>query len=212
MRENKLICENRDLKNLFPYDIEWFLLQQSDYKFDMAELGVMFDYLIGFFNIQNLQSPIARGIFVLYLLLYLSMLYLLILIELQKLFLPSSMIVVRMNTVEGANLFAEKMRDMRAYLHFSNSFAIINDTGTNSDKNFSDNVTGWGGYEDLKNLSCLVIIVDKGRMGDTFPANSFKLFDIRSRYYSRVGDKSTLIQDCGRATGYVLFFPMRFVF
>ena len=57
-------------------------------------------------------------------------------------------------------------------------------------------------YEDLQNLACVLILVDKGRMGDTFP-QSFDCLDLRLSY-----DKgspiilSTVIQELGRMCRY----------
>ena len=63
-------------------------------------------------------------------------------------------------------------------------------------------------YEDLENLACILILVDKGRMGDTFP-QSFDCLDLRLNYdSSQEFDKgsamylSTLIQELGRMCRY----------
>ena len=55
-------------------------------------------------------------------------------------------------------------------------------------------------YEHLKGLPCIVIVVDKGRMGETFPYN-FKVFDLRARYSTTISSSTTLEQDFGRACG-----------
>jgi len=56
-------------------------------------------------------------------------------------------------------------------------------------------------YEDLENLACVLILVDKGRMGDTFP-QSFDCLDLRLSYDNSPEFKegtplflSTLIQE-----------------
>ena len=63
-------------------------------------------------------------------------------------------------------------------------------------------------YEDLENLACILILVDKGRMGDTFP-QSFDCLDLRLSYDSsrefRGGSAvylSTVIQELGRICRY----------
>jgi len=63
-------------------------------------------------------------------------------------------------------------------------------------------------YEDLENLACVLILVDKGRMGDTFP-QSFDCLDLRLSYDSSREFKegtplflSTLIQELGRMCRY----------
>ena len=57
-------------------------------------------------------------------------------------------------------------------------------------------------YEDLQNLACVLILVDKGRMGDTFP-ESFDCLDLRLNYDE--GSPivlSTVIQELGRMCRY----------
>jgi len=56
-------------------------------------------------------------------------------------------------------------------------------------------------YEDLENLPCLLILVDKGRMGDTFPP-SFDCLDLRLSYDSKPLYLSTIIQELGRICRY----------
>ena len=63
-------------------------------------------------------------------------------------------------------------------------------------------------YEDLENLACVLILVDKGRMGDTFP-QSFDCLDLRLSYDNNPEFKegtplflSTLIQELGRMCRY----------
>ena len=59
-------------------------------------------------------------------------------------------------------------------------------------------------YEDLENLACVLILVDKGRMGDTFP-QSFDCLDLRLNYDVKEGSSlylSTIIQELGRMCRY----------
>ena len=59
-------------------------------------------------------------------------------------------------------------------------------------------------YEDLENLACVLILVEKGRMGDTFP-QSFDCLDFRLSYEFKEGSLlylSTIIQELGRMCRY----------
>ena len=63
-------------------------------------------------------------------------------------------------------------------------------------------------YEDLEDLSCVLILVEKGRMGDTFP-QSFDCLDLRLNYDNSREFKegsplflSTVIQELGRMCRY----------
>ncbi|KJE90248.1 hypothetical protein CAOG_009446 [Capsaspora owczarzaki ATCC 30864] len=58
-------------------------------------------------------------------------------------------------------------------------------------------------YSDLKGLPCLLILCEKGKMGDTFPS-SLRYYDLRLRYSdSRSFVRASLEQDLGRACRYV---------
>ena len=66
-------------------------------------------------------------------------------------------------------------------------------------------------YEDLENLACVLILVEKGRMGDTFP-QSFDCLDLRLSHDSSCEFKegsslhlSTIIQELGRMCRYSKF-------
>ena len=57
-------------------------------------------------------------------------------------------------------------------------------------------------YEDLEDLACVLILVDKGRMGDTFP-QSFDCLDLRLSYDNSLEFYlSTVIQELGRMCRY----------
>jgi hypothetical protein len=61
------------------------------------------------------------------------------------------------------------------------------------------------GYENLKHLPLLLIVIEKGRMGDTFPSESFRYFDLRARYQGSTLYSTyycSLLQDVGRSFGY----------
>jgi hypothetical protein len=56
-------------------------------------------------------------------------------------------------------------------------------------------------YSDLNDLPCILILCEKGRMGDTFPA-SLRYYDLRLRYGSTCGNRASAEQDLGRAFRY----------
>lgn len=57
-------------------------------------------------------------------------------------------------------------------------------------------------YEDFEGLPCIMVLVGKGRFGDTFP-KSMRVFDLRSRYHTPASlVRSTFIQDAGRVFRY----------
>ena len=56
-------------------------------------------------------------------------------------------------------------------------------------------------YTDLADLPCILILCEKGKMGDTFPA-SFRFYDLRLRYGNKCCSRSSLEQDLGRACRY----------
>jgi hypothetical protein len=56
------------------------------------------------------------------------------------------------------------------------------------------------GNVDLSKFSCLVIVVEKLRMGERLTPTC-QFFDVRSRYWRAIDVKSTFIQDIGRCAG-----------
>lgn len=56
-------------------------------------------------------------------------------------------------------------------------------------------------FQDLEGLPCLVIVVEKGRMGDTMPTN-LTTVDLRARYVES-SSYASLLQDVGRAAGWI---------
>ena len=56
-------------------------------------------------------------------------------------------------------------------------------------------------FSDVEDIPMIMIIIERGRMGDTFPSNCIR-FDLRARYLSTVKDFISVIQDVGRAFGY----------
>jgi len=59
-------------------------------------------------------------------------------------------------------------------------------------------------FSDLDGIPCILIVMEKARMGDTLPP-SFTYFDLRSRYRKDSRNskivRSTFDQDIGRAFG-----------
>lgn len=56
-------------------------------------------------------------------------------------------------------------------------------------------------FGDFGSCPCILILVGKGRMGDTLP-ESLCALDLRCRYPREPPHQSTLFQDIGRACGY----------
>jgi hypothetical protein len=54
---------------------------------------------------------------------------------------------------------------------------------------------------DLNDMSSIMILIERGRFGDTFPTNCI-CFDLRARYLRPVTNFTSFIQDVGRAFGY----------
>jgi hypothetical protein len=58
-------------------------------------------------------------------------------------------------------------------------------------------------YSDLEDLPCFLILIEKGRMGDTFPS-SLDCMDLRSRHSNEsVPPLSSFIQEIGRICRYI---------
>ena len=56
-------------------------------------------------------------------------------------------------------------------------------------------------FEDLDKLPCIIIVVDKGRMGHTYPP-SFNVMDLRARHQDRKPSMTSLMQEVGRMCRY----------
>lgn len=59
-------------------------------------------------------------------------------------------------------------------------------------------------YDDLHSLPCILLLVEKGRMGDTFP-QSFDTLDLRIRVSDNL---STFVQELGRMCRYASYDPL----
>ena len=68
-----------------------------------------------------------------------------------------------------------------------------------TNKNFKDKMV----FSDIENIPMIMIVIERGRMGDTFPQNCIA-FDLRARYLKQANVKNftSIIQDVGRAFGY----------
>jgi hypothetical protein len=96
--------------------------------------------------------------------------------------------------------FVEIMKCIRNYLYESGSepFYVLCDA-----EEYQKNEWEWGStFDGLSKIpkNALFIILNKGRMGDSFPHNMTH-FDIRARYHGSIR-LSTLCQDVGRVFGY----------
>eukprot|EP00873_Tetraselmis_striata_P014894 jgi/Tetstr1/435158/TSEL_002615.t1 len=57
-------------------------------------------------------------------------------------------------------------------------------------------------YSDLDGLPCVLILCEKGKMGDTFP-RSLRYYDLRMRYVNSCTERAATEQDLGRAFRYI---------
>ncbi len=128
-----------------------------------------------------------------------------------------SMVLVRVvNNTQGKSA-ADALRETRRKLGLDDCFSILYDISTltlckvlqgdpasgalaklrkwNKDPKFVP-----ASYEHLDHLPCILLLCDKGRMGDTFP-KSFKFYDLRLRY-STVSSRAFFEQDLGRMFRY----------
>jgi hypothetical protein len=123
------------------------------------------------------------------------------------------LVVVRLKSIASAKLAESKLREARDKNGLQCVFEVLSDTDS---EGFSlRNLTPYWAehfrtvlgkseirsFEDLEGMPCLLFVVDKARMGDTFP-KTFAYFDLRTRYVDQVNSLSTLEQDLGRACGY----------
>lgn len=127
-----------------------------------------------------------------------------------------NLVVVRLATTCLAVLLQKWMRQVLRLLR-PDAFDVVADVGSEDeqlwDKLSNESRRRWAtwvghpkaanepfSYPDLKYLPMLLLVVEKGRFGDTFPSN-FVHFDLRARYN---GDAyyASIIQDVGRAFGY----------
>jgi hypothetical protein len=141
------------------------------------------------------------------------------------------MILLRVADQKSGRLLYNSMRRMRGFLGLQTRIAVIidiNQTEARSDDNsFGLKETieapllkrllrlqiaaGLVGpeadapvvrqYSDLDGLPCILILCEKGKMGDTFPP-SLRYYDLRLRYISSCNERAATEQDLGRAFRY----------
>jgi hypothetical protein len=131
------------------------------------------------------------------------------------------MILLRTTHKEPGLAIAKRLREVRKKLGLQRRFAVIADMdekGKSSvmdemkthNKDLLKELTAKNGgtmprlfdtYESLENVPCILILCEKGKMGDSFP-QSLKYYDLRLRYATIPTSRAAVIQDLGRGFGY----------
>ena len=133
-----------------------------------------------------------------------------------------SMVLLRFLKKENGIYFAKLMREVRDTLNLSSDFAVGLDIDDDSnskeatelcEKSFLPRLSSWRGggkdyrpstYQDLADLPIILIVVEKGKMGITYP-KSLRYYDLRMRYSTTTSTtRSAMEQDFGRACRYVV--------
>ena len=133
-----------------------------------------------------------------------------------------SMILVRMLYKTEGQTLVKVLREVRSALDLDNSFGVSldidDDTNTKEkrdlcEEQFLTRLRAWHGkgnpeympmsYTELKDLPVILVVVNKGKMGITYP-KSLRYYDLRLRYSTVSGvTRSAMEQDFGRACRYV---------
>jgi hypothetical protein len=137
------------------------------------------------------------------------------------------MVLVRVARKKHGKHMADQLREARTLLGFQQRFAILLDVEEKSaggmekilksDSSGKSEELGWlnrlrllhnkpeswvpESYEDLKDLPVILILCERGRMGDTFP-KSLRYYDLRMRYANSCSERAPVEQDLGRAFRY----------
>jgi hypothetical protein len=137
------------------------------------------------------------------------------------------MVLVRVTSIKLGKDMAAELRKARDCLGFQQRFAILIDVDEKSaggmEKMLKDDSSkksqefGWlnrlrlingnpdsykpESYEDLQDLPVILILCEKGKMGDTFP-KSLRYYDLRMRYANSCDIRAPVEQDLGRAFRY----------
>ncbi|EGD74720.1 hypothetical protein PTSG_06081 [Salpingoeca rosetta] len=128
------------------------------------------------------------------------------------------MLLIRVVSNPMGRALTLRLRELRAKLGLDKRFAVLQDTSADPlrrvlelDERSSEclsrlqQMTGASGiasYEQLEHLPCILVLCDKGRMGDTFP-KSLQYYDLRLRYGSSSSCTRTYMeQDLGRMFRY----------
>ena len=125
--------------------------------------------------------------------------------------------------IKGARMLARQLRKARRAAGLDGTFAVIVDVDARVADSFNEAIdrdmpgsrmamARWRDpaakeplrvtlHTDLADLPCILILCEKGKMGDSFPA-SFRYYDLRLRYTAQCGSRAALEQDLGRACRY----------
>jgi hypothetical protein len=130
------------------------------------------------------------------------------------------MILLRVNTKNAGWYLHMQLCAARNHLGLRSTFAVVLDVDETKrgglrkciDESMQDMMCSWQGcdrdglileaYSDLENLPCILILCEKGKMGDTFPP-SLRYYDLRLRYANSCNSRATAEQDLGRGFRYV---------
>ena len=130
-----------------------------------------------------------------------------------------SMILVRLLFQWEGRFFVKVIKRVRHALGFDNRFCVsldIDDDASSKEDlceaQFLPRLQAWHGggnadyrpmsYTDLEGLPVILVVVDKGKMGITYP-KSLRYYDLRRRYATRSKvTRGAIEQDFGRACRY----------
>eukprot|EP00658_Telonema_sp_P-2_P015142 TRINITY_DN1580_c0_g1_i11.p1 TRINITY_DN1580_c0_g1~~TRINITY_DN1580_c0_g1_i11.p1 ORF type:complete len:1156 (-),score=118.62 TRINITY_DN1580_c0_g1_i11:494-3961(-) len=126
------------------------------------------------------------------------------------------MILLRTLSNAAANLISRALKEARQHLGLQDRFAVIVDTQHKSTglqeavpPELFEQAKVWSGkehfriatYNDLADIPCVLILCEKGKMGDTFP-KSLRYYDMRLRYANSIASRAMAEQDLGRGCRY----------
>ncbi|PRP75493.1 hypothetical protein PROFUN_10671 [Planoprotostelium fungivorum] len=123
----------------------------------------------------------------------------------------STMKIVRIPNSINAEVFLTRLQLIRHICGYEKIFEIVGDFGTThiahdlSNSYFlqliKQKTNSVSCYEDLRSIPVLLILVDKGRLGDTFP-DSFNCLDLRACKRKAFGPITSIVQELGRMCRY----------
>ena len=130
------------------------------------------------------------------------------------------MALVRVLNKREGKFFVETIRGARDALGYSKQFSVIIDDESNTrernelcEEAFLKRLQVWNDngnpnyrpscYNDLKDLPLILVVVEKGKMGITYP-KTLRYYDLRMRYAkTNATTRSAMEQDFGRACRYL---------
>ena len=130
------------------------------------------------------------------------------------------MTLVRVLNKKEGRFFVESIRGVRDALGYSKKFSVIIDDESNTreanelcEEAFLKRLQMWNdngnpnyrpsSYNDLKDLPLILVVVEKGKMGITYP-KTLRYYDLRMRYATtKATTRSAMEQDFGRACRYI---------